>query len=81
MTPGALAGDKLTVRVQRWVGHWAAARTVLCTIHSSGTYSWWYKPVHRGTYRVRLDHQDGHPPGRRDELAPLQGAVGHAPRP
>jgi photosystem II stability/assembly factor-like uncharacterized protein len=54
VTPSALAGNKLTVQVQRWAGHWAAAKTVTCTIHSGGSYSWWYKPTRNGSYRVRV---------------------------
>ena len=54
VTPSALAGNKLTVRVQRWVGHWAAAKTASCTIHAGGSYSWRYRPTRKGTYRVRV---------------------------
>ena len=54
-TPAALAGNKLAVRVQRYLAHhWVAAKTVLYTIRSGGSYSWWYKPARRGTYRVRV---------------------------
>ena len=54
VTPSALAGNKLTVRVQRWAGHWAAAKSVSCTIHAGGSYTWWYRPTCKGTYRVRV---------------------------
>jgi hypothetical protein len=41
------------VQVQRWVGHWAAAKTLSCTIHTGGGCTCWYKPTRKGTYRVR----------------------------
>ncbi len=52
--PTALAGSAVAVQVQRLVRHWVAARTVHCTVRSSGTLSWSYKPARKGTYRVRV---------------------------
>ncbi len=54
VSPSALAGNKLSVQVQRWVGHWAAAKTLSCTIHTGGGCTCWYKPTRKGTYRVRV---------------------------
>ena len=53
VTPAALAGDKVTLQVQRRAGRWAKAATTSCTIRAGGAYSWQYRPGKRGSYRVR----------------------------
>ena len=53
VTPAALAGDKMTLLVQRRSGRWVKAATRSCTIRSGGAYSWKYRPGKRGAYRVR----------------------------
>ena len=55
VTPAALAGDKLTVQVQRRKGrHWVKATTTARTIASGGRVAWKYRPSKRGAWRVRL---------------------------
>ena len=53
-TPGALAGGKVTVQLQRFQRHWSGFRTVLCTVRSGGSFSWSYRPTRKGTYRLRV---------------------------
>ena len=53
VTPAALAGDKVTLQVQRRAGRWVKATTVSRTLGSAGAYSWKYRPGKRGSYRVR----------------------------
>jgi hypothetical protein len=53
VTPAALAGDKVTLQVQRRTGRWVKAKTVSLTIRAGGAYSWQYRPGARGSYRVR----------------------------
>ncbi len=54
VTPAALAGDKVTLQVQRRARRWVKATTVSRSIGSGGSYSWKYRPAKRGSYRVRL---------------------------
>jgi photosystem II stability/assembly factor-like uncharacterized protein len=54
VAPSVLAGGAVKLQVQRWAHKWVAAKTVLRTIGSRGTYSWSYKPAKRGSYRLRV---------------------------
>ena len=54
VTPSVLAGGQVKLQVQRWAHKWVAAKTVLRTIGSRGTYSWSYKPARKGSYRLRV---------------------------
>jgi hypothetical protein len=53
VTPAALAGDKVTLLVQRRAGRWVKAATKSCTIRTGGAYNWQYRPGKKGLYRVR----------------------------
>jgi photosystem II stability/assembly factor-like uncharacterized protein len=54
VTPAALAGSKVTLKVQKKKGHkWVTVKTVKRTIGHSGAYSWKYKPAKRGSYRLQ----------------------------
>ena len=54
VTPGALAGGKISLTVQRrQTGTWRKVKTVLCTVRVGGTYSWTYRPAKRGDFRVQ----------------------------
>ena len=54
VTPTSLAGDKVTLTVQRRRdGKWRTARAVTRTIGAAGAYSWTYQPAKTGAYRVR----------------------------
>lgn len=54
-TPAAtLAGKNARLTVQRKVStRWVAAKPVTRTITATGTYSWKYKPLKKGLYRVQ----------------------------
>jgi hypothetical protein len=54
-TPAAtLAGKKVALKVQRKAGtKWVAAKSATATVTSAGAYSWKYKPLKKGSYRVR----------------------------
>jgi photosystem II stability/assembly factor-like uncharacterized protein len=54
LTPGALAGSKLSLTVQRRTnGAWRKVKTVLCTVRAGGAFGWTYRPAKRGAYRVQ----------------------------
>ena len=54
VTPSGLAGEKVTLTVQRKQGgKWRKAKTLTCTIAVSGTYSGKYKLAKKGSYRIR----------------------------
>jgi hypothetical protein len=48
-----VAGDKVSLQVQRRARRWVKAATTSCTIRAGGAYSWPYRPGKRGSYRVR----------------------------
>ena len=52
VTPTDLGGV-VTIVVQKRVAHkWATRVTVDCAVTATGTYSWKFKPVHRGKFRA-----------------------------
>jgi len=54
VTPTSLAGSKVTLTVQKKNGaRWVKVKRVARTISATGTYSWKYKPLKRGAYRMR----------------------------
>ena len=55
VTPVAtLAGKKVALRVDFKKGtKWVKAKTASATVTATGTYSWKYKPMKRGTFRVK----------------------------
>ena len=54
VTPTSLAGSKVTLTVQKKNGaRWVKVKRVARTISATGTYSWKYKPLKRGAYRMK----------------------------
>ncbi len=54
VTPASLAGSKVKLSVQRKrVRRWVTVTTAQRTIAATGAYGWRYKPVRRGSYRLR----------------------------
>jgi len=54
VTPTRLAGSKVKLTVQKKRGaRWVTVKRVARTISASGAYSWKYKPVRKGAYRMR----------------------------
>ena len=54
VTPKSLAGNKVTLTVQRKQGgKWHKVTSVACTIAANGAYGLKYKPVKKGSYRMR----------------------------
>jgi len=54
VTPTSLAGSKVKLSVQKKRGaRWVTLKSVKRTISTTGAYSWKYKPVRRGAYRMR----------------------------
>ena len=54
VTPTSLAGSKVTLTVQKKNGtKWVKVKRVARTISATGTYSWKYKPLKRGAYRMK----------------------------
>ena len=55
VTPVAtLAGKKVALRVDLKKGSkWVKAKTAKATVTATGTYSWKYKPLKKGTFRVK----------------------------
>jgi hypothetical protein len=55
VTPVAtLAGKKVALRVDLKKGKkWVKAKTAKATVTATGTYSWKYKPLKKGTFRVK----------------------------
>jgi hypothetical protein len=55
VTPVAtLAGKKVALRVDFKKGtKWVKAKTASATVTATGTYSWKYKPLKKGTFRVK----------------------------
>jgi hypothetical protein len=54
VTPTSLAGDKVTLTVQRKSGtKWRKVTSLAATIGASGAYSCKYKPATMGSYRIR----------------------------
>ena len=54
VTPSSLAGEKVTVTVQRKAdGKWRKVRTTTATVDASGSYSCTCKPAKTGRYRIR----------------------------
>jgi len=55
VTPTSLAGSRVTLTVQLKKGaKWVKAKTFSALITSSDTYSWKFKPVKRGAYRLQV---------------------------
>ena len=55
VTPTRLAGSKvaLTVQKKKKSGRWVTVKTKSRLISATGTYSWKYKPLKKGSYRMR----------------------------
>ncbi len=55
VTPVAtLAGKKVALRVDFKKGtKWVKAKTASATVTATGAYSWKYKPLKKGTFRVK----------------------------
>ena len=54
VTPTSLAGSKVKLSVQKKRGaRWVTLKRVARTISITGAYSWKYKPVRSGAYRMR----------------------------
>jgi hypothetical protein len=54
VTSTSLAGEKITLTVQRKVGaKWRKVTSAARVISTSGAYSWRYKPTKKGSYRLR----------------------------
>ena len=54
VTPTSLAGSKVALTVQKKKsGRWVTVKTKLRLISATGTYSWKYKPLKKGSYRMR----------------------------
>ena len=52
--PKSLAGSKVTLTVQRKQGgKWRKVRSTVRRIAAGGAYGWKYKPVKKGSYRLR----------------------------
>ena len=76
MTPGALAGASIELKMQRRARRWVTVKTVPRTISAGGACSWPYKPARKGSYRVRATMvQDGDAHGRDHDMAVVQGQV------
>ena len=52
VTPGSLAGSKVTLTVQKKGARWVTVKAVVRTIAGGGTYSWKYEPARKGAYRM-----------------------------
>ncbi len=51
---GTLKGKKVALKVQIKKGRkWVRVKLARATVSSTGAYSWKYKPLKRGSYRVR----------------------------
>ena len=54
VTPTSLAGTYVKLKVQKKKsGRWVTVKTKLRLISATGTYSWKYKPLRKGAYRMR----------------------------
>jgi hypothetical protein len=54
VTPTSLAGSYVKLKVQKKKsGRWVTVKTKLRLISATGTYSWKYKPLRKGAYRMR----------------------------
>ena len=54
LAPLGLAGGKVTLRVQRWIGGaWVTVKTHSVVSEATGTYRWTYWPPRRGAFHVR----------------------------
>ena len=54
VTPTSLAGSKIALTAQMKKGaKWVKAKTYSALITSTGSYSWKYKPVKKGAYRMQ----------------------------
>ena len=55
LTPLGLAGGKVTLRVQRWIGGvWVTVKRHSVVSEATGTYRWTYWPPRRGAFHVRV---------------------------
>jgi C1A family cysteine protease len=55
VTPTSLAGEKVTLTVQKKKGaKWVKVKSHAATINAGGAYSWKYKPAKRGAYRLQV---------------------------
>ena len=54
VTPASLAGEKVTLTVQRKAGGmWRKVTSLARSIATGGAYSWKYKPAKKGSYRIK----------------------------
>jgi len=54
VTPTSLAGSKVKLKVQKKKsGRWVTVKNVSRLISTTARYSWRYRPLSRGAYRMR----------------------------
>jgi len=54
VTPTSLAGSKVKLKVQKKKsGRWVTVKSVSRLISATARYSWRYRPLSRGAYRMR----------------------------
>jgi photosystem II stability/assembly factor-like uncharacterized protein len=54
VTPGALAGNKVRLVLQKKAGKWRTVKTVMVTIKRGGACSWTYKATKKGSFRLQV---------------------------
>jgi photosystem II stability/assembly factor-like uncharacterized protein len=74
VTPSALGGASVRLKMQRWARKWVTLKTVTRTVDGGGACRWAYEPARRGLYRVQSTNgQDGDAYGRDHHVAVVQG--------